>query len=165
MAFTKKTPQEIIDRILWLCERKDRRDFFGFEIADLVEFLTPKEVKLHLAQQFQLERDAFWEPKDTDFDSVVALVRNYLPFAWDKANNCRGLSADRSLRHMSAWLWLIGLDEKIEGLQEHTYYGKPQLVAICELPEIDVDWKVLDDGAWKTDSSDTGISAEEVLGR
>jgi len=70
-----------------------------------------------------------------------------MPFAWEKANGCRGISASRSLRHMVAWLWLDGQDEFLEkwnDLRDYEYYGKPQLIAICEL--YGIDWKKFDDG-------------------
>lgn len=162
-TFTKKTPQQIVDRIRWI--RADGRDVFGTEVTDLLAFLHPKVAAKELPELFKPDAAMDWEPLAPEQGVVVGRIREYLPFAWGKANDCRGMSAARSLSHMSAWLWLLGLEDKVPGIHRHTHYGKPQLVAICELPEIAVDWKALDDGAWRNDETADGVSAEEVLGR
>ena len=56
-----------------------------------------------------------------------------MEFAWDKANNCRGISASRSIDHYSVWIWLLGDEDKLSDIRDYEYYGKPQLVEICEL--------------------------------
>ena len=82
-------------------------------------------------------------------------------FAWDKANNRRGLSSGRSIDHMRTWLWLDGKDDLAEQIEDYEYYGKPQLVAVCN--EYGIDWKQYDDGEWVNNEDDTPKTAEEVL--
>lgn len=78
----------------------------------------------------------------------VEIIKNYMKFAWGKANDCRGISASRSLSHMVAWLWLDEQDEFLikewNDLRDYEYYGKPQLIAICQL--YGIEWKQLDNG-------------------
>ena len=64
-------------------------------------------------------------------------MEDYMPFAWDKANGCRGLSALRSLIHFAAWLWLLSNEDYnhfggFKGLSDYQFYGKEKLIDICE---------------------------------
>lgn len=65
---------------------------------------------------------------------VVDRMKNYLDFAWEKANDERGLSADRSIQHYIAWAWLIDdqLYNKLVHMYETEYreYGKNILTYI-----------------------------------
>lgn len=69
----------------------------------------------------------------TDQDVINAMTE-YLPFAWNKADNERGISANRSIEHYIGWLWLISDDmyDKVSHEYEHNYcdYGKPILKMI-----------------------------------
>lgn len=107
-----RTDQEIIDRI----NARKEADFFGFELAK--PFLNP-DVK-----------GEDWKVQPRDRDSVLKEMLEYMPFAWDKANNCRGLSAGRSMCHYMAWVWLAGDD--LGDLTGYQYYGKDNLVKICD---------------------------------
>ena len=69
-----------------------------------------------------------WAPL-TD-EKARAEILSYLEFAWDKANNKRGLSAGRSIAHFSALTWLIGDDDAAAFLANDNHYapyGKPML--------------------------------------
>lgn len=155
-----KTQEEIVARIEELSASKTQ-DFLGFQTSDLLEFLEFENAKPFLIDDATEEKWAEVQKPHTR-EAVIKEIKDYMPFAWGKANDCRGLSAARSLEHMKAWFWLLG--EEID-VDSHTHYGKPQLVAICERPEIDVDWRELDDGCWRNSELDAGVSAEEVLGR
>lgn len=74
-------------------------------------------------------------------EKVLATMLEYMPFAWEKANSQRGLSAARSLMHFWAWGWLIGEDFPWDN---YTSYGKPQLTAICQ--KLGWDYSQWDDG-------------------
>jgi hypothetical protein len=148
---TKRTQQEILDRI----EKISKDDFFGFQTGDLINFLTFDNAKKWLKEGVTAEE---WEP----YTDPVERIKDYMPFAWDKANDCRGLSAGRSIEHMKAWLWLDGKEEladKMESLYE--YYGKPCLRAICV--EYGIDWKALDNNEWVNSEYDNPKTAEEAL--
>lgn len=118
-----RTSAEVIARV---DEIKDR-DFFGFETNDLICTLESDEIRQlypteDLEQHVALPRDR---------DSVIARMLDYMPFAWDKSNGFRGLSAGRSMAHFSAWVWLAGDD--LGDLMSYEFYGKDNLVKICQL--------------------------------
>jgi len=159
-----RTQQEIIKRIE---EIKDG-DFFGFETSDLINYLDFETAKPFLKdtatpESWQSAREENGTIGDT-YECAKKELIEYMPFAWDKANDCRGLSAARSLNHFSAWLWLMGEDAMVRNIKAgYSYYGKPHLVMICE--KFGIDWKSLDNGAWVNDESDEAATAEEVLNK
>ncbi|WP_084539620.1 hypothetical protein [Azorhizobium doebereinerae] len=139
-----RTDDEIIARVKAITPL----DHFGFKASDLVATLP-----FETASQF-LDRNAnawSWEQAPRDADAVLARIVSYLPFAWRNANNRRGLSAMRSLDHMTAWLWLLGHDVD---LGRYTHYGKPQLRAISEA--VGFDWAAHDDGNWTNNELESG---------
>ena len=118
-----RTDQEIIDRI----NARKEVDFFGFELTDLLIRLPFELAKPFLNPDFKGED---WKVQPRDRDSVLKEMLEYMPFAWDKASNCRGLSASRSMCHYMAWVWLAGDD--LGNLTEYEFYGKDNLVKICQ---------------------------------
>ena len=114
-------------------------DVFGLAFNDLVEALPFADAKGYLKDEFLMKdsAEAEWESSriKTD-DDVKARMLDYLPFAWEKAEDQRGLSADRSIRHFAAWAWLIDNEfyEKIEDMYNNNYfpYGEPILAYISE---------------------------------
>ena len=118
-----RTDQEIIDRI----NARKEADFFGFELTDLLIRLPFELAKPFLNPDVKGED---WKVQPRDRDSVLKEMLEYMPFAWDKANNCRGLSASRSMCHYMAWVWLAGDD--LGDLTDYQYYGKDNLVKICD---------------------------------
>lgn len=146
-----RTEQEILARI----EEIKERDWLGFERGDLISALSFDAAKPFLKPEATAEG---WVRLD---DPMVA-IKEYMAFAWDKANNCRGLSAGRSMTHMLAWLWLAEENEFVSrmDLEDYSHYGKPQLRAICE--HFEIDWRQYDDGRWANSESDTGVPPESV---
>jgi hypothetical protein len=116
-----RTDEEIITRI------KERRseDFFGFELSDLIRYLPAEE-----ANRFLVEPVTNWTPLPRDQASILEEMENYMPFAWEKANGMRGLSAGRSMSHFMAWTWMVGDD--FGDLLQYYHYGKDNLVRICK---------------------------------
>lgn len=114
-------------------------DVFGIAFNDLVEALPFADAKEYLKDEFLMKdsAEAEWESSriKTD-DDVKARMLDYLPFAWEKAEDQRGLSADRSIRHFAAWAWLIDDEfyEKIEDMYDNSYfpYGEPILEYISK---------------------------------
>ncbi len=145
-----RTQKEIIARI----NSRKKEDFLGWEINEYILYLDYDHAKEFLKPESTQKQ---WEQKETK--PPADAIKDYMPFAWDKANNCRGLSASRSICHMIAWLWLDGKDWP--ELQDYQYFGKPQLVHICK--EYGIDWETLDDGRWRNDESDKGISTDKAL--
>jgi len=133
-----RTQKEILERI----EKRKKDDMFGWEILEYVDYLDFNNAKPYLKKGVTKES---WE-KAKNMEPAEK-IKDYMNFAWQKANGCRGISACRSLKHMLAWLWLDGQEEFLEkwnNLEDYESYGKPQLKAICEL--YGIDWKKYDDG-------------------
>jgi hypothetical protein len=123
-----RTDQEILDRM----KAVEERDFLGFETADLIDHLGYEAAKPYLKPEVTKEQ---WE--EIIEAPPAEQIAKYMPFAWEKANNARGLSAARSICHMSAWLWLDGKDEMAEAIRNYGDYGKPQLRLICAVYSLD----------------------------
>lgn len=153
-----RTDKEIVARIH---EVKDR-DILGFEWPLLVTRLS-----FDLARPF-LQKEAteveWGKVVPRDHETVLSELKDYMPFAWEKANNCRGISAGRSIAHMRAWLWLLGEEDAAAGITDYNMYGKPELRAICEHYEID--WRALDNGRWVNNETEAysggGLSPDDV---
>ncbi len=118
----QRTDEEILRRI----EDIDASDIFGFERADLIMRLPFAVAKPYLNEDTTEE---FWEVYPRDRAALKGVMLGYMPFAWDKANNFRGLSAGRSISHYRAWTWLAG--DSIVDMDDYQYYGKDVLAAIC----------------------------------
>lgn len=146
-----RTSSEISARIKEL----ESNDFWSFQRGDLIDYLPFSEAKPHLKEGVTAKQ---WQPQPSDRESVISQIKEYMPFAWEKANDRRGLSAGRSINHMQAWLWMLGEDAAAEALEDYSLYGKPQLRAICE--RYDIDWRAMDDGLWTNSEDDDGSSPE-----
>lgn len=138
-----RTQEEIIARIK---ELESGGDFFGFQRTDLAGFLNFDNAKPFLNDDVTRDK---WQQDDASHESVITKIREYMPFAWEKANNCRVLSAGRSISHMQAWLWMLGEDAAADAISNYDLYGKPQLAAICD--RYGIDWEALDSGEWVPD--------------
>ena len=153
---TTKTQQQIVNRINAI--RSD--DYFGWHTNDLVLHLKYEHAKQFLDDDVTAVQWADLMEKR----SPKELIADYMEFAWDKANNCRGISAGRSLEHMKAWVWLDGQDDLLNIIEaDYDHYGKPHLVAICE--HYGYDWKLHDNNEWVNNEDETPKTAEQVLGR
>jgi hypothetical protein len=137
-----------------------RKDFFLWKSEDAVFFLPFEEAKEFFKEDY-IKKVESGEEEYKQLTDPVKEIKGYMPFAWNKANNCRGISALRSISHMSCYLWLDGQDKLSKEIEEYTYYGKPQLVQICNL--YNIDWKQYDGDCWVNDECDTPITAEEAL--
>lgn len=118
-----RTDEEILARIN---ERK-RADFFGFETSDLIIRLPFDKAKQFLKPEAVEDK---WEVMPRDRESLLKEMEGYMAFAWEKAKDCRGISASRSMSHFQAWIWLAGDD--LGDLQDYEFYGKDNLRKICE---------------------------------
>jgi hypothetical protein len=145
-----RTIEEILSKI---DSMKD--DVFGFGTGDLIQALPFDAAAPFLKEGTTADQ---W----TQSTDPAGEIRNYMGFAWGKANGCRGLSAGRSVEHMKAWLWLDGKDELSNRLDDvYEFYGKPCLVLVCK--EYGIDWKEYDDGEWRNNESGRHLSAEQAL--
>jgi len=117
-----RTQEQIIERI----NARREGDMFGFEWPIYLEMLSFENAKQFLKPEAKAEN---WTVKTED--QIRAEAIDYMNFAWKKANDCRGISANRSVMHYQAWLWLLGEDWGDALMDDYEYYGKPQLVRIC----------------------------------
>lgn len=152
-----KTVDEISAKIKELEQGND--DFFGFKRSGLIGYLPFKQAASYLKDDVTSDQ---WTPRGLCAHEIVAEMFDYMEFAWGKANNCRGISAGRSVQHYEVWLWLLEdkLGEELEALYE--FYGKPCLRAICE--KYQWDWRKWDDGEWRNDEDGPSISPPETMG-
>lgn len=131
-----RTDEEIVARI----QQRREADAFGFEWTLYVSRLT-----VSVAAPFVKDNSQQWAIQPRDHESVRKQCVEYMPFAWEKANECRGISANRSIAHYQAWLWFLGEESWGDKLfDDYEHYGKPQLVRICQF--LGVDHKQWDDG-------------------
>lgn len=139
-----RTPAEIIRRIAEV--EASGRDWMGIERGDLTRALPFDDAKPFLRDGVTVED---WEGFNPDTETIVGMIREYMPFAWGKANGCRGISSNRSVSHMKAWLWLLedDLGEKLDAI--YIFFGKPCLRVICE--KYGWDWRQWDDGEWRNE--------------
>lgn len=152
-----RTQEEIAARI----KSKQDSDIFGWETNDLLECLDTDHFRPFAKADADLSE---WTPESSEVADVRSRLIDYMPFAWEKANDCRGLSANRSVMHMQAWLWLMGegeLLDRVENQIEYRQYGKPILTAICE--HLGVDWRQWDNDRWTDYEDDDGVSADNAL--
>lgn len=146
-----KSAQQIKDQF-----EKWKDEFLSFRAGDILKALSLEDVRPYLKDDF----DGEWTQLKTDED-VKAKILDYLPFAWEKANGCRGLSAGRSISHISAWLWLLGHDDLAEEIEDYSMYGKPQLVKVSEM--FGFDWRAHDNNSWVNNEGEDGITADQAL--
>lgn len=151
-----RTQEQIVTHIKQVMQD----DFFGWQTNDLLVYLTYENAKEFLNND--IDADKWAEVRGEQPLNPEASLRDYMPFAWDKANNCRGISAGRSIEHMKAWLWLDGQDSLLAIVEgDYEYYGKPHLVAICE--HYGIDWRALDNNEWVNNEDESPLTADEAI--
>jgi hypothetical protein len=128
-----KTQEQIIERIT---QAKDR-DPFSFEWGMYLSCLTFDNIKQYLKEDITQEELLEMEQKHkvSTIDDIKREMAEYLDFAWDKCENERGISANRSIMHYQAWFWLIGEDGWDDLMDDYRSYGRPQLERIQKFLE------------------------------
>jgi len=119
-----RSDEEIVARIAQIV--RDGLDWLGTEQLELISRLPYGRAKPFLREEASAEN---WRPRPRDRESVLNEMLEYMPFAWDKAKNCRGISASRSMSHYAVWVWLLGDD--LGDFHGYEFYGKDNLVKIC----------------------------------
>lgn len=144
-----------VDEILARIKEVEPRDFFGAQTNNLLAYVPFEQAKPYLNADVT---EARWDEVRDDQRDPLEQAKGYLPFAWDKANSRRGLSAGRSMDHMRAWFWLAGYDKLLPFFKNYEFYGKPQLVVCSEI--VGFDWRSADDGRWSNSEGVGGLSTE-----
>lgn len=142
-----------------------KRDRHGIERSRLLEALPFDKAQRYL--QGRVASDWY---QCADPGELTIAAKNFLEYAWSRANSKQMGKLIRLFAHFRGILWLLG--ETMEGLEEAEfeqldYYGKPLLVQISE--RFNFNWRDADDGQWfDTDPDSTEHSepttAEAVLG-
>jgi len=128
-----RTYEEIVQEIKNYSLDGCVEDFFGYRRADFMAHLPWEHAKQFVKEPAHPDHtEEKWIHYELTREAVLKKMEEYMEFAWDKANNCRGLSAQRSMEHYMAWIWLLGDDDKFPDLSEYQYYGKDNLVLICK---------------------------------
>lgn len=126
-----RTQDEIVQRY------KDRRknDLLGFEAFEYIDALDWEHARQFLRPEMISEAEHKQQPFKTDAD-VRARMAEYIDFAYRKCFDQRAISAERSIMHYVAWIWLIGDDEflaKVEAEYKGSEdYGESTLNLIAE---------------------------------
>ena len=124
----ERTKEEILAKIE---EESKAGALFNFTGSDLIEYLEFDSAKSFLKEGTTEEE---WHTKPKDSESILKEMKDYMPFAWEKANGHRGLSAMRTMDHYTAWVWMLG-DAEAEAfgdLKGYDAYGKENLAMICD---------------------------------
>ena len=123
-----RTADDIAEHIKRVNQLGD--DVFGFQMSDLIAYLPYDLAKIYLEDDVVEEQ---WNSSVVipDRELIIKQMRDYMDFAWNKALNHRGLSANRSIDHFRAWLWLLEDENLLDGI-DYKQYGTPMLAAICE---------------------------------
>jgi len=136
-----RTQDEIVKRI----ETRKDDDLLGFETGEYINYLDFSNARPFLKDDVTEQN---WQEAVAMIGVPIKRMHAYMEFAWGKANNSRGISANRSVMHCIAWLWLAGEDDLLAQVEDeycnYHFYGKPILEIICE--HFDWDWSQWDDG-------------------
>ena len=128
---------------------REERDIIGFEVGEYMVYMSFEKVRSMVKDDVSDSAIRnILEPVSRDY--MIKSMHDYMEFAWGKANDMRGISANRSIGHYVAWTWLAGdvsLSKEIEDMavSYYCYYGKPILERICEF--YGWEWNKWDDGA------------------
>ena len=133
-----RTPEEIADHI------KSSHAFFDFTDEVLSPYLPyslyeraglelqAQSINAVFQQAIVLEKAS---QKAIDLEEVRKEMLEYLAFAWGKCEDRRGLSAQRSISKLRAWVWLLEDAESIEFLgkdSNYAPYGAPMLAFLSK---------------------------------
>ena len=141
-----RTREEIVKKL------SGKMDFFGFQATILIGYLDYDHAKEFLKGGTTKAEWAECVSENTK-ECILKEMKGYMSFAWEKANNFRGISAARSMYKYQAWIWLLGdnYEEKFGDLSDYEYYGKDHLVAICK--EFGWNYEKWDDGVRENSES------------
>lgn len=120
-------------------------------IARLTTFLDFEDARPRLSPAATAEH--FSEIQVCNVESLIQKARQFATEAWAEANKGKAAEAQRTAGHLAAFVWALGGEhgafaQDLMDVQQIDAYAKPLLVRFCELDEIQVSWRTLDDGKW-----------------
>jgi hypothetical protein len=104
-----RSQSDIVERL----EARIKNDPLGFEITEYIFSMDFDHAKPYL-------KDGVTDWKAETKEETFAKAKKYMSFAIGKAEDERGISANRSIQHYIAWLWLLEEDALLEKV-EHEY--------------------------------------------
>jgi len=119
-----RIPSELVRRMKAVMDA----DPFRTQVGDLASFLPADALYQFCKPDADLSEH---KPEPLIRRRVLVLMREYMPFAVEKATGHRGLSANRSIEHFKAWVWLLGDYAEIDW-NNYKNYGAPILKQISE---------------------------------
>jgi len=126
-----RTQDEIVARI----KQQKAADFLGFETDEYYPYLDFQHVKDFMKDSLtEKEWQDVWSESTKTI--MVERMTKYMPFAIEKAENERGISANRSIMHYIAWIWLACDDDLLSEVEKeydtnYHSYGLPILRTIA----------------------------------
>lgn len=119
-----------INEVIEFTKVEGAKALFNFYVDPLTEFMS-----LEVANSSGLFKDLSEEDwahtvKEYNRDNVLMSMKDYLPFAFEKAREERGLSASRSIQKMRTYLFMLNDIELCSEIEDYTDYGLPQLEKI-----------------------------------
>lgn len=117
-------------------------DFLGFgkEVAlRVLEFETVKNyINENAVKDVENGKQEKWKVM-TDVIEAAQDFLDYMVFAWSKAMDERGISAERSIEKLAAWMKILSRKDIAVILEDESLYypyGKPALKKACEMLNI-----------------------------
>lgn len=127
-----RTYAEVVQRV-----QEPLKGMFDFARDTLIDYLDYADARQFLKAEATREE---WLPvvRSLTEDSVREQIVSYLPFAFEKAEDQRGLSAIRSIQRFRAWIWLLGEEYAdllafLEDEDNFQGYGETLLHRIAEV--------------------------------
>ena len=124
----KRTQEEIMKRF------NESDDLFGTQKGDLISFMEFENAKPYLKDEYVADVESGKEKWEVSTDAKKEIL-DYLEFAYGKAENERGLSANRSMLHFKTWIWLDDpefYDKIIPEIDDYYDYGISVLDSISK---------------------------------
>lgn len=121
-----RTQDEIVAKAKGIIAEEQFLDFRHEVLIDALDFEHAKEFLKEDATEEQ------WNKQRTM--DVEKEAREYLIFAYGKAEDHRGISAERSVQKLEMFAWLLGRDDVVKAMTDAPYpnYGVPQLYAFAK---------------------------------
>jgi hypothetical protein len=116
---------------------------FNFRPEVLINYLTFESAKPHLKEEYVKEVEAGTKQWDqiTTIEKCAEEFLDYMKFAWGKAEDERGISANRSVQKLGMWLWIMNRDDLSRIIEDDDFYnpyGAPALIEVCNQMGIEV---------------------------
>lgn len=125
-----RSEQELVD---FLQKSLKESNILNFQPEVIVPYLSFKSAQKFLKPGLTEEEFKSWGFPEYTRENVFQAMADYMrDYGWPKAKAHRGISADRTIQKMEAWIFLLGDDPAFLKPIAYRNYGAPKLKAICE---------------------------------